>query len=257
MRTCSLAAALSFIVLQSTAAVSGFTRTVVSTKLNGWEGVQFIKWTKGSGSSAGRGWAVRVDLSKGYRIRTQLGDANGNKATVGTMAETVFNAEGIAPIMGMNADYFDTGSIAARPTGLVITDDVLASRGWPYDSAPEMCYIMQTADGNLVHSKLLRNAALPKGCPTASWQVSAPNGKKIRQAVRTNYCNYPVKGGKINPVGGSTGGATFPTTIGNNAGSQDVSASARWHRHERSWRRDEPRLVRERRTTVRLVERFP
>ena len=41
------------------------------------------------------------------------------------------------------------------------------------------------------------------------------NGKKIRNAVRTNYCNYPVKGGQINPVGNSSGGATFPTTIGN------------------------------------------
>lgn len=41
------------------------------------------------------------------------------------------------------------------------------------------------------------------------------NGRKIRNAVRTNYCNYPVKGGRINPVGTSTGGAVYPTTIGN------------------------------------------
>jgi len=197
------------------AAVSDFTRTVVSTKLNGWDGVQFIKWEKPGFTNAGRAWAVKFDLTKGYRLRTQLGDAAHNKATVGAMAECVADAEGVAPIMGMNADYFDVNVNYARPTGLVITDDALATAGWPYDSAPEMCYIMQTADGNLVHSKLLRDAALPSGYPSASWQVSAPNGRKIRQAVRTNYCNYPVKGGKINPVGGSSGGATFPTTIGN------------------------------------------
>ena len=200
---------------QAFASVGDFKRTVVSTKLNGWDGVQFIRWEKGSGGSAGRGWAVKFDLTKGYRLRTQLGDAAHNRATVGAMAECVADAEGVSPIVGMNADYFDTGSTVARPTGLVITDDALATAGWPKDTAPEMCYIMQTADGNLVHSKLLRNAALPKGYPSASWQVAAPNGRKIRQAVRTNYCNYPVKGGKINPVGGSSVGATFPTTIGN------------------------------------------
>ena len=200
------------------AAVSDFTRTVISSKLNGWDGVQFIKWTKTkSSSNCGRGWAVKVDLSKGYRIRTQLGNAAGNKANVGTMAETIFGAEGVAPIVGMNADYFDVNVSYARPTGLVITDDALATAGWPNAAAPEMCYIMQTADNDFVHSKLTRNAALPTGYPTASWQVTAANGKKIRQAVRTNYCNYPVKGGKMNPVANpiSSGGATFPTTIGN------------------------------------------
>lgn len=154
--------------LQLSAAVSDFTRTVVSTKLNGWEGVQFIKWEKSGITDAGRAWAVKFDLAKGFRLRTQLGDAEHNKATVGTMAECVTDAEGVAPIMGMNADYFDVNVSYARPTGLVITDDALATAGWPYDSAPEMCYIMQTADGNLVHSKLLRNAALPwrsrQGC---------------------------------------------------------------------------------------------
>ena len=198
------------------AAVSDFTRTVVSSKLNGWDGVQFIKWTKGSGSTAGRGWAVKFDLSKGYRLRTQFGDAKRNKATVGTMAECVADAEGVTPIMGMNGDYFDTGVSYARCTGLVITDDELVTRGFTNGSASAMCYIMQTADGNLVHSAMTRHASAPSGCPTASWQVSA-NGKKIRQAIRTNYCNYPVKGGKMNPVANpiSSGGATFPTTIGN------------------------------------------
>jgi len=204
--------------LMSGAAVSDFTRTVISTKLNGWEGVQFIKWEKTiSDDNCGRGWAVKVDLSKGYRLRSQLGDANGNKATVGTMAETIYAAEGVAPIMGMNADYFDTSVSYARPTGIVITEDKLATAGTPNNAGPEMCYMMQTADNNLIHSKMVRNPALPSGYPTASWQVSAPGGKKIRQAVRTNYCNYPVKAGKMNPVANpiSTGGATFPTTIGN------------------------------------------
>lgn len=204
-----------FSALVSVASVGDFTRTVVSTRLNGWDGVQFIKWEKSGFTNAGRAWAVKFDLTKGYRLRTQLGDAVHNKATVGTMAECVADAEGVAPIMGMNADYFDVNVSYARPTGLVITDDILATPGWPEVVAPEMCYIMQTADGNIVHSKLLRNPLLPTGYPTASWQVAAPNGRKIRQAVRTNYCNYPVKGGKINPVGGSSSGATFPTTIGN------------------------------------------
>ena len=215
MKAESISVVVLVVGLQAFAAVGDFTRTVVSTKLNGWDGVQFIKWEKSGFTDAGRAWAVKFDLTKGYCLRTQLGDAKGDKATVGTMAECVADAEGAAPIMGMNADYFDVNVNYARPTGLVITDDALATAGWPYDSAPEMCYIMQTADGNLVHSKLLRNAALPSGYPSASWQVTAPNGRKIRQAVRTNYCNYPVKGGKINPVGGSSGGATFPTTIGN------------------------------------------
>lgn len=198
------------------AAVSDFTRTVISSKLNGWDGVQFIKWTKGSGSTAGCGWAVKFDLSKGYRLRTQFGDAKRNKVTVGTMAECVAEAEGVTPIMGMNGDYFDTKVTYARCTGLVITDDELVTRGFTNGSASAMCYMMQTADGNLVHSAMTRHASAPSGCPTASWQVSA-NGKKIRQAIRTNYCNYPVKGGKMNPVANpiSSGGATFPTTIGN------------------------------------------
>ena len=50
-------------VVAANAAVSDFTRTVVSTRLNGWEGVQFIKWTKGSGSSAGRGFHVVLSPS--------------------------------------------------------------------------------------------------------------------------------------------------------------------------------------------------
>ena len=199
------------------AAVSDFTRMVVSTKLNGWDGVQFIKWTKTkSSSNCGRGWAVKFDLSKGYRLRTQFGDAKRNRATVGTMAECVADAEGVAPIMGVNADYFDMNVSYARCTGLVITDDELVTRGTTNGSAAAMCYIMQMADGNLVHSAMTRHASAPSGCPSASWQVSA-NGRKIRQAIRTNYCNYPVKAGKMNPVANpvSTGGATFPTTIGN------------------------------------------
>lgn len=214
-RKVSAAVCLScLLTLSAGASVSDYTRTVVSTKLNGWEGVQFIKWTKSGLVDVGRAWAVKFDLTKGYRLRTQFGDESRNRATVGAMAECVAADEGVVPIMGLNADYFNTDVTAAQCSGLVITDDELVSRGWTESTTPEMCYIMQTADGNLVHSAMTRHVLFPSGCPTASWQVSA-NGRKIRQAIRTNFCNYPVRAGMINPVGGSSGGAVFPTTIGN------------------------------------------
>ena len=63
MKTEIIAAAALVAVLQSSAAVSDFTRTVVSTKLNGWDGVQFIKWEKSGLTDAGRAWAVKFDLT--------------------------------------------------------------------------------------------------------------------------------------------------------------------------------------------------
>ena len=205
-----------FIACAAAGAVGDFTRTVISEKLNGWDGVQFIKWEKGSGTTAGRGWAVKVDLSKGYRLRPQFGDAKRNKARVGAMAETIADKEGVVPIMGMNADYFDVNVSYARCTGLLFENDALVTRGFTNANAAAMCYIAQLADGNLYHGPLTKTATAPSGCPTDAWQLTA-GGKKIRQAVRTNYCNYPVKAGVMNPVANpiSSGGATFPTTIGN------------------------------------------
>ena len=54
MKMGTIVVALSALCLQASAAVSDFTRTVVSKKLNGWDGVQFIKWEKSGLTDAGR-----------------------------------------------------------------------------------------------------------------------------------------------------------------------------------------------------------
>ncbi len=203
------------LVLSARADTSDFTRTVTEN-YNGHEGVTFVRCAK---SGTPRGFAFAFDLSKGYRLRAWLGDTgakNAERATVGEMAEALAAAESAVPIAGINGDYFRTDSDIARPGGLVIADSSLVHGGWSVSNSTDYCYIAGLGDGNVYHGKLDCAAGYPGGDPSTSWQVNAL-GKKVRNAVRTNYQNYPVRAGTINPVGGgnSVDGYVFSTTIGN------------------------------------------
>ena len=210
-----LATVLALFALNSPAAVSDFTRTDVAD-WNGREGVTFVRWSK---SGTPRGFAFAFDLSKGYRFRAWHGAANTNgtaTATVGNMAEALF-ADGETPIAGINGDYFDnTGIAVSHTSGMTISDSRVAFPGWNASPSTAFCYIAGLADGNLHHGKVDCIAGYEGGNPTASWLVNV-GGRHIRNAVRTNYQNYPVRAGSINPVGGgnSGDGYDFSTTIGN------------------------------------------
>ncbi|MBR0056287.1 MAG: phosphodiester glycosidase family protein, partial [Kiritimatiellae bacterium] len=198
------------------AAVSDFTRTAVPN-WNGREGVTFVRYvSKDSGKVYGSAFAF--DLSKGYRLKAWLGASNTPgcaPAAVGAMAEAIFAEGGVAPVAGVNGDYFDTSASYARPTGLVISDSDLVSTGFGRASLTANCYLAETGDHNLHHGKLDCVEGLAYGGqPAASWQLNA-RSRKVRNAIRTNYCNYPVKAGAINPVGSSSGESAFATTIGN------------------------------------------
>ena len=204
-----------FALNSASAAVSDFTRTDIAD-WNGREGVTFVRWSK---SGTPRGFAFAFDLSKGYRFRAWHGAANTNgtaTATVGNMAEALF-AAGETPIAGINGDYFDnTGIAVSHTSGMTISDSRVAFPGWNASPSTAFCYIAGLADGNLHHGKVDCIAGYEGGNPTASWLVNV-GGRHIRNAVRTNYQNYPVRAGSINPVGGgnSGDGYDFSTTIGN------------------------------------------
>ena len=200
----------------ASAATSDFTATTVRN-WNGREGVTFVRYVS-KDSSKVYGSAFCFDLSKGYRLKAWLGASNTPgcaPAAVGAMAEAIYASEGVAPIAGINGDYFDTSASYARPTGMVISDSDLVSTGFGRVSLTANCYLAETGDHNLFHGKLTCVEGLAYGGqPTASWQLNA-RGRKVRNAIRTNYCNYPVKGGAINPVGSASGESSFSTTIGN------------------------------------------
>lgn len=198
------------------AAVSDFTATTIQN-WNGREGVTFVRYVS-KDSSKVYGSAFCFDLTKGYRLKAWLGASDESgcaPASVGAMAEAIFAREGVAPIAGINGDYFDTSASYARPTGMVISDSALVSTGFGRVSLTANCYLAETGDHNLHHGKLTCVEGLAYGGqPVASWQLNA-RGRKVRNAIRTNYCNYPVKGGAINPEGSSSGESSFSTTIGN------------------------------------------
>ena len=210
-----LATFLALFALNSPAAVSDFTRTDVAD-WNGREGVTFVRWSK---SGTPRGFAFAFDLAKGYRFRAWHGAANTNgtaTATIGNMAETMA-AAGETPIAGINGDYFDnTGITVSHTSGMTISDSKVAFPGWNASPSTAFCYIAGLANGNLHHGKVDCIAGYEGGNPAASWLVNV-GGRHIRNAVRTNYQNYPVHAGSINPVGGgsSGNGYDFSTTIGN------------------------------------------
>ena len=132
------------------------------------------------------------------------------------MAEALF-AAGETPIAGINGDYFDnTGIAVSHTSGMTISDSRVAFPGWNASPSTAFCYLAGLADGNLHHGKVDCMAGYEGGNPAASWLVNV-GGRRIRNAVRTNYQNYPVRAGSINPVGGgsSGNGYDFSTTIGN------------------------------------------
>ena len=212
----TVAAIAAFAATAASAATSDFTATTVRN-WNGREGVTFVRYVS-KDSSKVYGSAFCFDLSKGYRLKAWLGASNEPgcaPAAVGAMAEAICASEGVAPIAGINGDYFDTSASYARPTGMVISDSDLVSTGFGRVSLTVNCYLAETGDHNLYHGRLTCVEGLAYGGqPTASWQLSA-RGRKVRNAIRTNYCNYPVRGGAINPVGSSSGESSFSTTIGN------------------------------------------
>ena len=212
--TISLAAVAAISAVDCAAAVQGYERRETSD-YNGHAGASLIRYSKGNVKA----YLFRFDLSKGFRIRTWLGEGNTNgtvTAALGTMAENLRVSAKVAPIAGINGDYFDMSAETARPTGLVISDSARVHGGWSSGHSTDYCYLAELGDHNLYHGKLDCAAGYPGGDPTQPWQVSAL-GRKVRNAIRTNYQNYPVKGGVINPVGGghSADGYTFSTTIGN------------------------------------------
>ncbi|MBR1609299.1 MAG: hypothetical protein IJ678_06755, partial [Kiritimatiellae bacterium] len=200
--------------------ITDFARAETAS-FNGRDGVWLATYAKGGATAA---WAVKFDLSKGYRIKTWLGDTGAlgaSKATVGAMAEAIYSAKGVAPVAGINGDYFDTSATYARPTGMVISDSALVSTGFGRASLTVNCYLAETGDHNLFHGKLDCVEGLAYGGqPTAAWQLNV-GGRKVRNAIRTNYCNYPVKAGAINDYGGKTGESAFATTIGNYVSGQN------------------------------------
>ncbi|MBR4612417.1 MAG: phosphodiester glycosidase family protein, partial [Kiritimatiellae bacterium] len=212
---CEMVPVLVALDVTASAAVSDFTRTEVSD-WNGRDGVTFVRWSKGG---TPRGFAFAFDLSKGYRFRAWHGAANTNgtsTATVGDMAEAMA-AAGETPIAGINGDYFDnTGIAVSHTSGMTISDSRVSFPGWNASPSTAFCYIAGLADGNLHHGKVDCIAGYEGGNPAASWLVNV-GGRHIRNAVRTNYQNYPVRAGAINPVGGgnSGNGYDFSTTIGN------------------------------------------
>ncbi len=197
------------------AGVADFTRAE-TRNWNGCDGVRHVKWTKSGGAVA---HAFAFDLSKGYRLRAWYGatDQSGaNKATVGDMAGALAFRDGVSPVAGINGDYFDTGVTAAHPTGLHVSEGNLLWTG-NYDEnwVWGCCFLAEMPDGNLYHGKLARAGGNTTGDPARAGHLAA-NGRKVRNAIRTNYCNYPVRGGVINAVlGESSPSSLFPTTIGN------------------------------------------
>ena len=216
IRHSSLVTVAALAATAASAATSDFTATTVRN-WNGREGVTFVRYVS-KDSSKVYGSAFCFDLSKGYRLKAWLGASNEPgcaPAAVGAMAEAICASEGVAPIAGINGDYFDTSASYARPTGMVISDSELVSTGFGRVSLTANCYLAETGDHNLFHGRLTCVEGLAYGGqPTASWQLNA-RGRKVRNAIRTNYCNYPVRGGAINPVGSSSGESSFSTTIGN------------------------------------------
>ncbi len=207
------------IVAAAAAAATGDISRSETANYNGHEGVTFIRYSRKGVLYNARAWAFKFDLTKGYRIKTWLGASNTPgcaKATLGNMAEALYAQGGGIPIAGINGDYFDNSGVSeAIPTGLVISDSVLVSKGFGHGYSQWQCFLAETGSHNLYHGRLYRTDGVTSGDPDSAWQLTA-QGYKVRNAIRTNYCNYPVRRGTINPVSSSYDSTQqFPTTIGN------------------------------------------
>ena len=241
------------------AALSDYVRTEIAN-YNGNEGLTLVKydglWQDGKHSRTGQAWIVKADLSYGYRLTARCGDKKGRRATVGEMAEEIL-ADGVdRPLCGINADYFfmkedynrgPKGETMAVPVGFCISDSRLAHAGGEhFDSkwnAPWVLgrwFLMETADHQLVHA--VPDATGPMSTdtfyvdgykreitahrPLYSWSMTV-GGKKIRNAVQTGWCNYPVRDGKIYIIGQGQSRTQYPRVmvgLGKNALGHDQIA---------------------------------
>lgn len=238
------------------AALEDFERTEIAN-YNGNEGLTLVTYYGVWGNShTGRAWIVKADLSYGYRITTRCGDKKGKRATVGAIAEEML-ADGVEkPLCGINADYFfmkenynqgPNSESMAVPVGFCISDSRLAHPGgehfdskWNAPWVPGRWFFMETADHQLVHA--VPDATGPMSNetfyvdgygreitahrPIYSWSMTV-GGKKIRNAVQTGWCNYPVRNGQIYIIGNGQDRKQYPRVmvgIGKNALGHDQVA---------------------------------
>lgn len=221
---------------ESFAAVLDYTRTE-KANYNGHEGMTLVTWIKDDGkTTAGRAWAIKVDLTKGYRIRTWYGDGNNKVATVGKMAKCLVD-EGETPLVGINGDYFMAGQApAANGQGALISDSRLmwsgnrefgkvggyASGAYSSDNFYDMqMFFFETADRKLHHDKLVRidgKTYKSGGNPSNAYDIAytPDNGQtyqKVRNAIHTCYVNYPVKAGQPYMMGYFQNRNDYPRTL--------------------------------------------
>ena len=189
MKTSFLSACCLCLTLPALAAVSDYVRTE-TPNYNGYEGATLVTWVK-STSPLGRAWALKFDMTKGFRLRCHYAST---QMPVGRMGEAIA-AEGETPIAGINGDYFYN----KNPTGAVIEDSRLVYRGQDGNASMWMQFFGETADHELFLGKLARLDGLTTGNPSNGYDF-AYKGKKVRNAQRVNWANYPVHNGRINPV---------------------------------------------------------
>ena len=192
------------------AAVSDYTRTETAAYA-GYEGATLVTWVKKS-SPLGRAWALKFDMTKGFRLRCQYADGQKTVAEMGS----AISSEGEIPVAGVNGDYFYNG----QPTGAVISDSRLVYRGQDSNASMWMQFFGETADHEVFLGRLSRLDGLQSGNPAHGYDY-AYNGRKVRNAQRVNWANYPVHNGKINPVNADypypkqDHSLVVPNTIGN------------------------------------------
>ena len=180
-------------------AVSEYVRTEIPN-YNGHEGCTLVTYVKPpTAEKTGRAWIMKFDMTKGYRLRAYYGDGNGGRARIGTMGENLV-AEGEQPICGMNADYFYTASNMAYSTGMTIVNSRMVYPGFNNANPTTHYFFMETGDRRYAHGKPVRTDGKTSGFVAHGYDLVTADGRKIRNAVRTNWCNYPVKEGQINPV---------------------------------------------------------
>jgi len=236
MRRVLLSVLVLTLAISLRAAVSDYVRTEIRN-YNGNEGLTLVKydglWKDGSSMRTGQAWIVKADLTYGYRITAKLGDSGGKRATIGDMAEEILAGGVEKPICGINADYFYTSEKMATPVGFVISDSRLAHRGaehfdskWNTPWVPGRWFIMETADHQLVHAvpemtgPMSNETFYVEGYqreitahrPIYSWSMST-GGKKIRNALQTGWCNYPVRDGKIYIIGNGQDRKNYPRVL--------------------------------------------
>ena len=180
-------------------AVSDYVRTEIPN-YNGHEGCTLVTYVKPpTAEKTGRAWIMKFDMTKGFRLRTYFGNGQGGRASIGTMGENLV-AEGERPICGTNADYFYTASNMAYSTGMTIMNSRMVYPGFNNANPATHYFFMETGDRRYAHGKPVRTDGKTSGFVAHGYDLVTADGRKIRNAVRTNWCNYPVKEGQINPV---------------------------------------------------------